>query len=92
MRLSFCPWSGGGGVRGGRHVWQRRHVWQGMGACMAGETATAVDGTASYWNAFLLNDTETVVFMVLIHTDLMAYVTGTGTREYEANGLLYILT
>ena len=25
------------------HVWQRGHAWQ--GACMAGETATTVDGT-----------------------------------------------
>ena len=148
MRLSFCPWWGGG-VRDGGHVWQRGHAWHWVGACMAGETATAVDGThhigmhfyrpqqswgkvifsqasvilstggvcsrglsaprggvcvwfggvcawsrgvsvprgclvetprdgyccgryASYWNAFLLNDTEKVELMVRIQS-LMAY-------------------
>ena len=26
-------------------AWQGEHAWQGGGACMAGETATAADGT-----------------------------------------------
>ena len=40
----------GGGMHGGGSMWMGGHVWQGVcvvggGACVAGETATAEDGT-----------------------------------------------
>ena len=38
-------------------MWQGACVGRGVcmvGACMAGDTATAADGNAPYWNAFLL--------------------------------------
>ena len=43
-------WQGGGGGMHGRGcAWQKGHAWQGgmrgRGVCMAGEMATAADGT-----------------------------------------------